>query len=90
MTTEAITPLRQRMIEDRNARKLGKHTQRGHASSSSRSVWASGSRRSLAAVAQYDRERRVQQGADPAQAGRALAARHLGLAHAARDRRVSL
>jgi len=30
MTTEAITPLRQRMIEDMAARKLGKHTQRGH------------------------------------------------------------
>ena len=30
MTTEAITPLRQRMIEDMNGRKLGKHTQRGH------------------------------------------------------------
>jgi integrase/recombinase XerD len=30
MTTEAITPLRQRMIEDMNARKLGAHTQRGH------------------------------------------------------------
>jgi site-specific recombinase XerD len=30
MTTEAITPLRQRMIEDMNARKLGRHTQRGH------------------------------------------------------------
>jgi len=30
MTTEAITPLRQRMIEDMNARKLGTHTQRGH------------------------------------------------------------
>jgi site-specific recombinase XerD len=30
MTTEAITPLRQRMIEDMSARKLGKHTQRGH------------------------------------------------------------
>src|SRR5262245_55760318 len=30
MTTEAITPLRQRMIEDMNARQLGKHTQRGH------------------------------------------------------------
>jgi integrase/recombinase XerD len=30
MTTEAITPLRRRMIEDMNARKLGKHTQRGH------------------------------------------------------------
>src|SRR5215831_3740802 len=30
MATEAITPLRQRMIEDMNARKLGKHTQRGH------------------------------------------------------------
>jgi integrase/recombinase XerD len=30
MTTEAITPLRQRMIEDMNSRKLGAHTQRGH------------------------------------------------------------
>src|SRR5437899_11714467 len=30
MTSEAITPLRQRMIEYMNVRKLGKHTQRGH------------------------------------------------------------
>ena len=30
MTTEAIPPLRQRMIEDMNSRKLGAHTQRGH------------------------------------------------------------
>ena len=30
MTTQAITPLRQRMIEDMNARKLCAHTQRGH------------------------------------------------------------
>jgi integrase/recombinase XerD len=30
MTTEAITPLRQRMIEDMNSRKLGAHTQRSH------------------------------------------------------------
>jgi integrase/recombinase XerD len=30
MTTEAITPLRQRMIEDMTARKLGAHTQRSH------------------------------------------------------------
>ena len=30
MTTEAITPLRQRMIEDMNARKLGVHSQRSH------------------------------------------------------------
>jgi len=30
MTTEAITPLRQRMIEDMNARKLGTHSQRIH------------------------------------------------------------
>src|SRR4051794_19498192 len=30
MTTEAITPLRQRMIEDMNSRKLSAHTQRGH------------------------------------------------------------
>ena len=30
MTTEAITPLRQRLIEDMNARKLCAGTQRGH------------------------------------------------------------
>ena len=30
MTTETITPLRQRMIEDMTARKLGAHTQRSH------------------------------------------------------------
>jgi integrase/recombinase XerD len=30
MTTEAITPLRQRMIQDMNSRKLGAHTQRSH------------------------------------------------------------
>jgi integrase/recombinase XerD len=30
MTTEAIPPLRQRMIEDMNARKLGPHSQRSH------------------------------------------------------------
>jgi integrase/recombinase XerD len=30
MSTESITPLRQRMIEDMNARKLGAGTQRGH------------------------------------------------------------
>jgi integrase/recombinase XerD len=30
MTTVAITPLRQRMIEDMNARKLGTHSQRSH------------------------------------------------------------
>jgi integrase/recombinase XerD len=30
MTTTAITPLRQRMIEDMNARKLCAGTQRGH------------------------------------------------------------
>ena len=30
MTTTAITPLRQRMIEDINARKLGAGTQRAH------------------------------------------------------------
>jgi site-specific recombinase XerD len=30
MTTEAITPLRQRMVEDMNSRKLCAHTQRGH------------------------------------------------------------
>ena len=30
MSTDAITPLRQRMIEDMNARKLGAHSQRSH------------------------------------------------------------
>jgi len=30
MSTEAIGPLRQRMIEDMNARKLGTHSQRSH------------------------------------------------------------
>jgi integrase/recombinase XerD len=38
MGTETISPLRQRMIEDMNARKLGKHTQRGHISSCKRFV----------------------------------------------------
>jgi len=36
MTTEAITPLRQRMIEDMNARKLCAGTQRAHISSCKR------------------------------------------------------
>ena len=30
MSTDAVTPLRQRMIEDMNARKLGSHSQRSH------------------------------------------------------------
>ena len=30
MSTESVTPLRQRMIEDMNARKLCAGTQRGH------------------------------------------------------------
>ena len=30
MTTNTVSPLRQRMIEDMNARKLGSHCQRGH------------------------------------------------------------
>jgi hypothetical protein len=30
MSTEVVSPLRQRMIEDMNARKLGAHSQRGH------------------------------------------------------------
>jgi integrase/recombinase XerD len=33
MSTNAISPLRQRMIEDMNARKLGAHSQRSHISS---------------------------------------------------------
>ena len=32
MTTDAISPLRQRMIEDMSARKLGAHTQKSHIS----------------------------------------------------------
>jgi integrase/recombinase XerD len=36
MSTKTISPLRQRMIEDMNGRKLGKHTQRGHISSCKR------------------------------------------------------
>jgi len=30
MSMDAVTPLRQRMIEDMNARKLGAHSQRSH------------------------------------------------------------
>ena len=30
MSTEAISPLRRRMIEDMSSRKLGAHTQRSH------------------------------------------------------------
>ena len=30
MGKEVVSPLRQRMIEDMNARKLGKHSQRSH------------------------------------------------------------
>ena len=33
MSTDAVTPLRQRMIEDMNARKLGAHSQRSHINS---------------------------------------------------------
>src|SRR6266568_9226917 len=36
MTTEAISPLRQRMVEDMSARKLCAGTQRGHISSCKR------------------------------------------------------
>ena len=36
MSTDAVTPLRQRMIEDMNARKLGAHSQRSHISSCKR------------------------------------------------------
>ena len=32
MSTDAISPLRQRMIEDMSARKLNPHTQRSHIS----------------------------------------------------------
>jgi len=36
MSTDAVTSLRQRMIEDMNARKLGAHSQRSHISSCKR------------------------------------------------------
>jgi hypothetical protein len=36
MSTDAISPLRQRMIEDMNARKLNPHTQRSHINSCKR------------------------------------------------------
>jgi hypothetical protein len=36
MSTDAASPLRQRMIEDMNARKLGAHSQRSHISSCKR------------------------------------------------------
>ena len=36
MTTSSISPLRQRMIDDMNARKLNRHTQRSHLSSCKR------------------------------------------------------
>jgi len=36
MSTYAISPLRQRMIEDMNARKLNPHTQRSHINSCKR------------------------------------------------------
>jgi integrase/recombinase XerD len=36
MSTDTISPLRQRMIEDMNARKLGPHSQRSHVSSCKR------------------------------------------------------
>ena len=38
MGTDAISPLRQRMIEDMSARKLNPHTQRSHISSCKRSA----------------------------------------------------
>jgi hypothetical protein len=48
MTTEAITPLRRRMSEDMNARKLGKHTQRGHIYSCKRFAGFKGSSNDVA------------------------------------------
>ena len=36
MRTDTVSSLRQRMIEDMNARKLGSHTQRSHISSCKR------------------------------------------------------
>jgi len=36
MNTDAISPLRRRMIEDMSARKLNPHTQRSHISSCKR------------------------------------------------------
>ena len=36
MSTDAVSPLRQRMIEDMNARKLGAHSQKSHIDSCKR------------------------------------------------------
>jgi len=36
MSTDAVSPLRQRMIEDMSARKLNAHTQRSHINSCKR------------------------------------------------------
>ena len=36
MSTDTVSPLRQRMIEDMNSRKLGPHSQRSHISSCKR------------------------------------------------------
>jgi hypothetical protein len=36
MRTDTVSPLRQRMIEDMNARKLGAHSQRSHINSCKR------------------------------------------------------
>ena len=36
MSTNTVSPLRQRMIEDMNARKLGAHSQRSHIASCKR------------------------------------------------------
>src|SRR5256885_6704499 len=36
MSTDTVSPLRQRMMDDMNARKLGSHTQRSHISSCKR------------------------------------------------------
>ena len=44
MSKEVVSPLRQRMLEDMNARKLGKPSQRGHIHSSSGSLYFSSAR----------------------------------------------
>ena len=36
MSTDTVSPLRQRMMDDMNARKLGAHSQRSHISSCKR------------------------------------------------------
>ena len=58
MSIDAVTPLRRRMIEDMNARKLCAQTQRGHIHSRKR--FAEFLKRSPEAATMEDRQRRAE------------------------------